>query len=85
VRPWNIEGLAAVHLLAACGASLSAIADATNRFSSEIDRALWTLLGRSPADALAILNTGLDRQPVPVLQGRPQSSVLNRFIRETHL
>lgn len=55
-RPWNLEGLLAVRVLAAANAPLGAIGQAVDRLAPEIDQALWALVGRTPEQALARLN-----------------------------
>lgn len=58
-RPWTLEGLTAVRVLAAANADQAAIAEAVGRFKAEIDLALWALVGRSPQQAVARLNVGI--------------------------
>jgi hypothetical protein len=55
-RPWTADGLACVFLLNRGGRDLVAIAEATGRTSGEVDRALWELMGRTPEQALTLLN-----------------------------
>lgn len=55
-RPWNMEGLMAARVLAAANAPLNRIGESLDRFSWEIDKALWTLVGRTPDEALYVLN-----------------------------
>lgn len=82
-RPWTLAGLAAVYALALGGEGLDEIAEATGRFKAECDLALWALVGRSPAAALARLNSGLQGE-APAQATMPKSSVLGRFVQETH-
>jgi hypothetical protein len=51
-----MEGLMAARVLVASNAPLGAVGEALDRFSWEIDLALWALTGRSPEQALARLN-----------------------------
>lgn len=82
-RPWTIEGLAAVRVLAAADCSLGAIADALGRFKAEIDVALWALVGRSPEQAVARLNAGLSptARTEPAVR-RAAGPGLGGFLRE---
>ncbi|MEW5687203.1 MAG: hypothetical protein AB1942_19995 [Pseudomonadota bacterium] len=57
-RPWTLEGLLAARVLAAANAPLAHIGEALDRLSGEVDRALWMLVGRTPEQALALLNRG---------------------------
>lgn len=66
-RPWNLEGLMAARVLAAVGAPLGHIGQALDRFAPEIDQALWVLVGRTPEQALAVLNG----DPSPVATEHP--------------
>lgn len=71
-RPWTLEGLTAVRVLAATNADQAAIAEAVGRFKAEIDLALWALVGRSPQQAVARLNGGATNAsavPVPPARG----------------
>jgi len=54
-RLWSPEDLAAARALQACGAPLGHAAQALDRITSEVDLALWQLLGRTPAKAAAVL------------------------------
>lgn len=67
-RPWTLEGLTAVRVLAATNADQAAIAEAVGRFKAEIDLALWALVGRSPQQAVARLNAGL----APAARSEPE-------------
>jgi hypothetical protein len=54
-RPWSEISLAFAYTGAAANVPLGAIAEALNRSPSEVDLALWAMVGRSPAQALARL------------------------------
>ena len=55
-RPWTLAGLMAVYALAAAGSSLEELA---RRQAGMVQmRSLWALVGRTPEDALEILNAG---------------------------
>lgn len=77
-RPWTLEGLAAVHVLARAGTDLDVIADAVGRFRTDVDLALWALVGRSPGQALARL------QGRPLFDVPPTMGGIGQFLRETH-
>ena len=51
-----MEGLAAARILAAAGSPLGHIGFALERTSKDVDLALWALVGRTPAEALGVLN-----------------------------
>jgi len=53
----------AARVLAAAQAPLGHIAPALDRFSPDIDLALWALVGRTPQQALAVLNGHAADQP----------------------
>lgn len=46
----------AARVLVAANAPLNRIGESLDRFGWEVDRALWTLVGRSPQEALYVLN-----------------------------
>lgn len=77
-RPWTLEGLAAVHVLARAGTDLDVIADAVGREPGEVDLALWALVGRSPDQALTRLQGSFDFEPP-----RPHG-LTAKFVREMH-
>lgn len=77
-RPWTLEGLAAVHILARAGTDLDVIADAVGRFKADVDQALWALVGRSPAEALSRLKGGVPEGVPATAQG------VGQFLREMH-
>ncbi len=54
-RPWTAEGLAALSVLAHAGCDLVAMAEALGRTTGDVDLALWTLVGRTPVEALDLL------------------------------
>jgi hypothetical protein len=82
-RPWTLEGLTALYALSAAGADLKASAEALDRFSGDCDRALWALFGRTPHQALDVLNSGPSAELEPVtLQDPPRrGSTVGRFLR----
>lgn len=80
-RAWTLDGLAMVWAAAKGGADLRQIADLVGRQAREIDQALWNLLGRSPQQALAVLNAKAT-EPAPPILSTPQSSALFNFQRE---
>lgn len=54
-RPWTAAGLAALAVLSLAGEGLAEMAEALGRTPGEIDLALWTLVGRTPVEALDLL------------------------------
>lgn len=54
-RVWTLECLMAARMLIAAGAPLGHVAFALDRTSGDVDRALWTLVGRTPGQALQVL------------------------------
>lgn len=81
-RPWTLEGLTAVRVLAAANADQAAIAEAVGRFKAEIDLALWALVGRSPQQAVARLNVGLDASRVTPAVRPARGPGLGAFLGE---
>lgn len=72
-RAWNLEGLAAARVLVGANAPLSHVACALERTSREIDTAMWALLGRTPDQALAILNGCSAAGPGTMPKGLPDA------------
>lgn len=83
-RAWTVEGLAALYALSVAGSDLRQMADALGRFSSDCDRALWVLFGRTPEQALDVLNGGRAPDLVEVAPEPPprRGSPVGRFLRE---
>lgn len=83
-RPWTLEGLAAVRVLAAGDTDLASIADAVGRFKADVDLALWALVGRSPQQAVDRLNMGRAPASFPAASEpapTPASSGLRAFVQ----
>ena len=55
-RVWTLEGLMAARVLAAAQAPLARIGFALERSATDVDLALWALVGRTPEEALDRLN-----------------------------
>lgn len=83
-RPWTIEGLTALYTLSLARADLREMAEALGRFSGDCDRALWALFGRTPEQALDVLNGGRAPDLVEVTPEPPprRGSSVGRFLRE---
>lgn len=54
-RKWTLEGLMAARVLLIANAPLGHIAFALDRTSADVDRALWSLVGRTPEQPIAVL------------------------------
>lgn len=78
MKRWTEPGLAMAYGLAMTGATLSTIAGETGRLPGEVDLALWALVGRTPAQALARLNSGLraEEDPAPAKPSRSMAGFL---------
>lgn len=55
-RPWTQPCVAALYLLRSAGCARCEMAYALGRSETDIDRAVWSLLGRTIPDAVAALN-----------------------------
>lgn len=77
--PWPLRELAHLWALVRNGDSLAQAAQAIGRFAADCDYALWTMLGRSPAEALEVLR-GQVAATLPA--GPPPGSALGRFLQE---
>jgi len=81
-RDWTLAGLAAVYALSAASVSLADIAEAVGRRRSEVDLALWYLLGRTPEQALVLLAHAPKAASAPAKRAPAKTSPLGRFIAE---